>query len=287
MPGIVLSGPAKPVIDLNGRPVIYFGGTNYLGMSYNENVILAAQEGLIKWGISSAGSRETTGGASVHDLLEEKICEFLQRESAVTCCSGYMVNLVLLQALRNEYDACLVDDGAHCSVKDAVAGSRMRSETFACGDAAELESKLRDLRSKKEKALICSDGVLASGELAPVDEYQALAHKYETAVIMDDAHGIGVLGEHGRGTLEYLGLDGHRVYQTGTLSKAYGCFGGFAAGDGPLTELVRINSAAYVGATPLPPAIAAAAIVSLETANGGRRTETTRAKRALRETSLS
>jgi 8-amino-7-oxononanoate synthase len=268
MPGIVLSGSPKTFVEVEGRPVIYFGGTNYFGMSYNDNVILAAQEGLIKWGISSAGSRETTGGAQAHDLLDARLAEFLRRENIITCCSGYMINLVLLQALSKNYDVCLVDDGSHCSIKDAVAGAGMTGVVFRHADPEDLEAKLKNRRSRGERALICTDGVFASGRLAPLGAYQELAIRYDAAVVMDDAHGIGALGAQGRGTLEHLGVSNDRIYLTGTLSKAFGCFGGFTAGSEPLAGLVRQYSSAYVGSTPLPPAIAAAAIVAIDIVTG-------------------
>ena len=264
MPGIVMSGSAKPIVDVDGKAVIYFGGTNYLGMSYNENVILAAQEGLIRWGISSAGSRETTGSAAVHLQLEEKLAGFLQREFVLTCCSGYIMNLVLLQGLKEKFDTCLLDEAAHCSVRDAVAGASMRLATFKHGDLEGLESSLSRINAQGNRALICTDGVLASGEISPIGEYQKLAAEWDSAVLVDDAHGIGVLGDHGRGAVEFLGLIPERIYQTGTLSKAFGCFGGFAAADEPITEQIRTNSTAFIGSTPLPPAIAAAALVSID-----------------------
>ncbi len=264
MSSIVLGSAAKTVVNLDGKAATYFGGTNYFGMSYNQEVILAAQEGLIKWGMNSAGSRQTTGSAAAHLELEQKLAEALQRPNVVTCCSGYMINLILLQALQGMFDICLLDEGAHCSVRDAVNGSAMPMATFRSCDVDDLGSKLQEHHSLGQKALICTDGVFASGALAPICAYQELARKWEAAILMDDAHGVGVLGKHGRGTLEHLGLPPDCVYQTGTLSKAFGCFGGFVAGDKPLTELVREHSDAYIGSTPLPPAIACAAMVSID-----------------------
>jgi 8-amino-7-oxononanoate synthase len=268
MSEIVLSSAAKPAVELQGRSVIYFGGTNYLGMSFQRDVILAAQEGLIKWGLSSAGSRETTGSAAPHLELEERLERFLGRENVISYCSGYSVNLVLLQALRQEYQVCLVDDGAHCSVKDAVAGAAMQAVFFRHRDPDDLEAKLREHCSGRARPLVCTDGVFAAGTLAPLAEYRRLAGDYGGAVVMDDAHGVGVLGRTGKGTLEHLGVESSGVYQTGTLSKAFGCFGGYAAGDEPIARLIRRRSPAYIGATPLPPAIARAAITSIDFVDG-------------------
>lgn len=264
MSGVVLHGAPKTVVELEGSPVIYFGGTNYFGLSYEDEVILAAQEGLIKWGISSAGSRETTGSAKVHLELENRLCEFLERDNVVTCCSGYMVNLILLQALSGEYDVCLLDQNAHCSVKNAVTGAAMPLATFENDNIKDLESRLKQCQTEGKKALICTDGVYASGALAPLGSYQELAAKWNAAIVVDDAHGVGVLGKKGKGTLEQLGLPSDYVFQTGTLSKAFGCFGGFGAGDEPLSQLVSTRSEAYVGSTPLPAAIASAAIASID-----------------------
>ena len=264
MSHIVLESAAKSTVEVDGRSVLYFGGTNYLGMSYNSEVILATQEGLIRWGLSSAGSRETTGSAAPHFELEKALAGFLEREEAVSYCSGYSVNLVLLQALRGSYDICLVDSGAHCSVRDAVAGSEMEAVTFKHGDASDLGAKLREHCASGKKPMVCTDGVFSSGAVAPIGDYKDAAMKYGGAVMMDDAHGIGVLGEGGKGTLEHLGVAAEGVYQTGTLSKAFGCFGGFAAGEVPMSRLIRESSPAYIGATPLPPALAGAAIVSID-----------------------
>ncbi|HUX08038.1 MAG TPA: pyridoxal phosphate-dependent aminotransferase family protein [Acidobacteriota bacterium] len=264
MSNIVLRSAAKTTVELDSRSVLYFGGTNYFGMSYNRDVILTAQEGLIRWGISSAGSRETTGSAAPHVALEEALAGFLEREEVVSYCSGYSINLVVLQALRGVYDICLVDAGAHCSVKDAVTGSAMPSVTFEHRSAEDLAAKLRQHCASGEKPVVCTDGVYSSGALAPMAEYREAALSCGGAVMMDDAHGVGVLGETGKGTLEYLGVEAEGVYQTGTLSKAFGCFGGFVAGDAPISQLIRSGSPAYVGATPLPPAFAGAAMASID-----------------------
>ena len=277
MPGLILTGASKSVVDIDGRPVVYFGGTNYLGLSYHQDVIMAAQEGLIRWGLSSSGSRETTGGASVHDQLEQRLAEFLGRSNAVTCCSGYLMNLILLQALKESYSVCLLADSAHCSLTDAAAGSGMPTHTFRCGDPEDLAEKLQRHCTRKG-ALICCDGVLSSGELAPLDAYHEQAVKWNSALVVDDAHGFGVLGKRGRGTLEHYGIDGKHSYQTGTLSKAFGCFGGYAAGEGSLARLVRHCSDAYVGSSPTPPAIAAASIAAIDIVQGDTSLRTNLAK---------
>ena len=267
MPGLILRGASKPVVDLDGRQVVYFGGTNYLGLSYHQDVIMAAQEGLIKWGLSSSGSRETTGGAIVHDELERRLADFLGRREVVTCCSGYLMNLILLQGLKSSYDACLLDESAHCSLFDAAAGSGIPHATYRTGDIEELSFKLKR-HSAGKGSLVCCDGVLSSGELTPLDLYYEEALKWNSALVVDDAHGFGVLGKCGRGTLEHFGIDGVHAYQTGTLSKAFGCFGGYAAGGGGFARLVRRDSPAFAGATPIPPAIAAASMAAIGIVEG-------------------
>jgi 7-keto-8-aminopelargonate synthetase-like enzyme len=269
MPKYVLNSAAKPVIDIDSTSLIYFGGTNYLGLGFNTDIVFAAQEGIIRWGITSAGSRQITGGAVVHDLLEQCLADFLGCEKTCTIGSGYLSDLMVLQGVREEFDVALVDEKVHVSVTDAVHAVRMPLHTFKHRDPNALEKKLKKLTESGKRVLICADAVFPFGLISPLGEYQKLARQYGTMLMTNDSHGFGILGENGRGSVEYHGLGFDAVILNGSLSKAVGCYGGYTATTDERMQSIYKNSNAYIGSAPLPPAIAHASFAALEAIRKG------------------
>jgi 7-keto-8-aminopelargonate synthetase-like enzyme len=271
MPQYILNSAAKTVIDIDGTSYLFFGGTNYLGLGYHPDIIMAAQEGLIRWGLNTAGSRPTTAGVRIHLKLEDKIREFLNCEDVITSCGGYLSDLQVVQAIADDFDICVMDENTHVSVKDAVASKAMIVRHFKHREPNSLEDELKKLSKAGKSCLVCTDTVFpTSGLLAPLNKYDELASRYGATILTNDAHGLGVLGENGKGTLNYFGLGFDNIILNGSMSKALGCFGGFSAGNKPLEENIRTRSNVFIGATPLPPAIAEAAIVAIDiiTRNG-------------------
>jgi 8-amino-7-oxononanoate synthase len=264
----VLERGTGPVVEVDGQRLIYLGGTNYFGMSSSPDVTATLKEAVERWGLSPGGGRTTSGTALPHLELEARIEELLGAAAAVLAASGYVAGSILVQAFSERYDVCLVDELSHASLRDAARGAGLPSVEFAHRDPDDLQRKARALRAEGRRVLVATDGVFPTdGTLAPLVEYRLAARELEIGLLVDDAHGIGVLGSRGGGLPEHLAIPPSELLYAGSLSKAFGAFGGFAAGTGELRDLVR-RSGAYVGATPLPPALAVAARRAVEIVRG-------------------
>lgn len=258
-----LNGPVGTHIELEGRRFLFFAGNNYLGLANHPAVREAAAAAVETYGLSSSASRETTGTCTLHLELERQLAVFKNRADAVIFSSGYLGNKILLQALQERFATVLADRWSHPSVVDGVPREIEEIVFYDHGDTDHLARLLGE--RPKAGAVIITDGVFAlTGEIAPLDRIHALARQHRAVVVVDDAHATGILGEHGRGTPEHFGLDGAGdLYQTETMSKALGCFGGFIASTRELIGTIRTGSAAYIGSTALPPPVAAAGTAAL------------------------
>jgi glycine C-acetyltransferase/8-amino-7-oxononanoate synthase len=251
---------AKTVID--GREVDYFCGCGYFGLQGHPEIVEAACEAVRRYGIGSATSRWGYGNNPVLLDVEASAAEFFAAESALYYVSGYLGNSILLQGLRDDYDVIFVDRESHYSVLDGASLAGKPVVPFAHRDADDLKRQVgRHLTPSQRPLLIC-DGVFPiSGEISPIPEYaEVLERCHEFTICVDDAHATGVIGEMGRGSLEYLGLSGPRLYSSGTLSKALGGHGGIIAGDRSLIErLQRESRMPFASSAPPTPAAAATA----------------------------
>ncbi len=244
-------------VVLAGRELSHFGGCDYLGLSSHPRVLAALEDGLSRYGVSPGASRETSGNAREHEQLEDALARFLGREAAVLLPEGWLADAALAESLAEECDLALVDERAHESLPAAARAAGLRAVSYGHADAVALVRRLDEHRP--ERPLVLTDGVFpALARCAPVRDI-LLALPASGVLLLDDCHGLGVLGVRGRGTLEHLGIDDERIALTGTLSKALGCYGGFVAATRARIERVRERSACYVGTTPVPPALAAAA----------------------------
>lgn len=248
-------------VTVDGRALVLFAGCNYLGLAQHHEVVAALRAGLDEFGVSSAGSRETTGNTVAHDELELAIARFLGLEAALLVPDGYLSNLVLAQGLAPDVRDALVDREAHVSVRDALAAAGLRAHTFAFCDADDAASVAA--RAGLERFAVFTDGAYPVMKgVAPLPQLLEVLPGDGTLAV-DDCHGLGVLGARGRGTAEHWNVDDRRLVVTGTLSKALGVFGGFVAGARATIDLCRERSRAYVGSTPIPPALARASLASL------------------------
>ena len=250
-------------ITSNGKPYSYFAGNNYLGLANHPKLITAATDALGKYGVNFSASRQTTGTSDIHLELEKLLAEFKDRQDAVVFASGYLGNRLLLHALKDEYAAIFTDSMAHPSIMDGTPKDIAMLSTYGHCNSDHLESLLK--KSKNYRPLIITDGVFAlTGEIAPIDQIYVLAEKYNALLIVDDAHGTGVLGENGKGTPEHFGLAGaENIYQSETMSKALGAYGGFISSGKELIRNIRSKSAFYGASTALPPPIVAAGCAAL------------------------
>ncbi len=251
--------PASPTrVWWRGRRWIYFGGCDYYRLSHHPRVCAAAAETLAQHGLGVAASRLTTGNHPLYEELEAWLAKFLRLSRALLVDSGYAANLVVAQALAGEVTHAWLDARAHPSLRDAAALLGCCAGEFAHRDAADLRRRLARL-PRGARPVVWTDGVFAhDGSVAPLAGYlEALPAR--GWLVVDDAHGLGVLGPLGRGSLEALGVADRRVILTGTLSKALGGFGGVVAGEAAFIARLLVRSRAFAGSTPPPlPAVAAA-----------------------------
>lgn len=256
-----MQGPASAVTVINGRAYDYFCGCGYLGLQNHPAVLAAAAEALAQYGLSTATSRGGYGEHPVYEELEEQARLTLGCERLLYFASGYMGAAILVQSDLHAGDHFFLDESAHFSLWDAAAMSNHAVSTFKHLDANSLADCLKAELQPSERPLLLTDGLFPiSGEIAPLPNYLETLHKYHGKLIVDDAHALGVLGAHGRGSLEHFGLSGADCLSTATFNKALGGFGGCIAGSKGLINSLEQNSRIFIGSSPPPlPAAAASA----------------------------
>lgn len=256
-PQIPLTGPVGAKANFGKRRYLYFGGTNYLGLAGNPLVRLAASAASAGYGAGFCASRSTTGTSALHLETERMISKFMGTEDACLCTSGGHANEALFSVLLKSGDVVICEKKVHSSIAQSAGGHRVRH--FDEGNLDDLSKILRQTRS----AIIAISGVDSmSGKIAPLDRILGVLPDGDFRVLVDDCHGVGVLGQNGRGTIEHYGIHSPQVYQTATLSKAFGCFGGFIAGSRALCDAVRMTDV-YRESAALPPAATAAGLAAV------------------------
>ena len=251
------------VVNMEGHRVIMIGSNNYLGLTSNPEVKEAAIKAVEKYGSGCSGSRFLNGTLDIHLELEHELAEFLHKEAVVCFPSGFQSNLGIISSVcgRNDYIIC--DKENHASIYDACRLSYAKMLRYEHADMADLEEKLKSVPSDKG-ILIVTDGVFSmGGDIAKLPEMVALKKKYGARLMVDDAHGFGVIGECGRGTAEYFGLEDEVDIIMGTFSKSLASLGGYMAASKKVIEYVRHNSRPFIFAASNPPACVAAALQAL------------------------
>lgn len=256
------SGQDTEVI-INGRKTIMIGSNNYLGLTSDPRVKKAAIEAVEKFGSGCSGSRFLNGTLTLHLELEKRIAEFVHKEAAITFSTGYQSNLGIITALAGRNDYVICDSENHASIVDACRLSFAKILKFEHNDMQDLERILSKIDDKHGK-LIVVDGVFSmEGDIINLPEVVKLAKKYGARVMVDDAHSFGVLGERGRGTAEYFGLEDEVDIIMSTFSKSLASLGGFMAGKADVVDYVKHSSRPFIFSASIPPANAAAAIEAL------------------------
>lgn len=257
-PQIEPRGPRHVVWE--GEEYLFFGGNDYHRLAFHPEVVEAACAAAHKWGLNVSGSRSTSANHPLYEALEDRLSRYLGAEAACVLSTGYMSNAILLQAIADSFTHLLIDAKAHSSLVDAAMATRHPHVVFDHLSMESLEKALANLPSRASP-LVLTDGIFAStGEIAPLAEIHALS----VSIVADDAHGIATVGSRGKGSWSECGIGRDRFYQTGTLSKGLGSFGGLIAADKQTIDLVKSRSSAFTGGTPIPLPMAAAAIKSLE-----------------------
>ena len=252
-------------VKINGKRTIMIGSNNYLGLTSDPRVIEAGVQALKKYGSGCSGSRFLNGTLDLHVELEEKLAKFLQKEAVVTFSTGFQSNLAIISAIVGRNDFILCDKENHASIYDACRLSFGKMIRFEHSNMQDLEQKLSQIDTTNGGILIVTDGVFSmSGEICKLPEIVALAKKYGARVMVDDAHGLGVLGEHGRGTAEHFGLENEVDIYMGTFSKSLASVGGYMASTAEVAEYVRHTSRPFIFSASITPASVACALKSLE-----------------------
>ncbi len=253
---------AEVVVD--GRRMIMLGSNNYLGLAADPRVKRAAIEAIEKWGAGTTGSRLLNGTLELHGDLEKRLARFLRRDAAIFFTSGYMANVGAISSLAARGEFVIIDRHAHASIVDGARLSYAEVRRFRHNDVRDLERVLESCGDAGK--LVAVDGVYSmDGEIAPLPRIIEACRKYGARLLVDDAHGFGVLGRGGRGTAEHFGLEGEVDVIVGTTSKSLPAVGGFAAGDQPVIDYLRYGTTnrPFVFAASPPPAVVAAVRAAL------------------------
>lgn len=262
----IVESKVGSVTTINEKEYLYFAGTGYFQLQSHPEMIKAACNATIKFGIGSATSRTISGTTNLLLELEHNIAGFFEAEAAVYLPSGYLSNIAGFQALEELglFDVIFIDENAHYS---NIGGARLIGKkiiTFNHLSFADLRNKIKKHLKGDEKPLIVSDGLFPIwAELAPLAEYLKIAEEFNGAVWIDDSHSVGILGENGRGIYEYLQLESKRLFMGATLSKAFGAYGGFVIGNSKFIKTVKTGNV-ITGSSSPPNAMVAAALKGLE-----------------------
>ena len=250
-------------VIMNGRRVLMFGSNSYLGLTNHPRVIEAAAEATRRYGTGCAGSRFLNGTIDLHLQLEHELAKWTGKEDVMVYSTGFQVNLGVVSCVTGREDYVICDELDHASI---VEGRRLSFSTprkYRHRDMASLERELARCHPEAIK-LIVTDGVFSmEGDIAPMDEIVRLARKYDANVMVDEAHGFGVLGPEGRGTCHHFGVADEVDLLMGTFSKSFASIGGFIASDKDTINYLRHNSRSYIFSASLTPAATAAAMESL------------------------
>ena len=259
----IMDSPQQPVMQVNGKTMLTFCSNDYLGLANHPAVIKAFQQAANQYGVGSGAAHLVNGHSRLHQQLEEALAEFTKRERALLFSTGYMANLGLTTALAERHDTVYQDRLNHASLLDAAQLSGAKLVRYPHNDIEQLAKRMRAQASGQQ--LIVTDGVFSmDGDTAPVKALAALAKQQEAWLIVDDAHGFGVLGATGAGLLEAEQLEPEDAVLMGTLGKAIGTAGAFVAGSNDLIEYLIQTARPYIYTTAQPPAIAAASLASLQ-----------------------
>lgn len=252
---------AHVVVD--GKRYIAFCSNDYLGLANHPALIEAVREGAAQYGVGAGASHLVLGHMRAHERLESELAAFVGLPRTLLFSTGYMANLGVVTALLTRADAVFADRLNHASLNDACLLSRAQFKRYAHNDLAQLERLLAATQARRK--LIAVDAVFSmDGDIAPVRELLALAERYDAWLMLDDAHGFGVLGAQGRGVLEHFNVKHARIIYMATLGKAAGVAGAFVAGDETLIETLTQRARTYIYTTAMPPLLATALSKSLE-----------------------
>jgi len=258
-----LTSKQDTIVHMEGKEMIMIGSNNYLGLTSHPEVIQAAIDATLKYGTGVSGSRFLNGTLNLHKELEAELAAFLNKEDCTIFSTGFQSNLGIISAIAGRNDIIFSDKENHASIYDGTRLSYAEVVRYEHADMEDLEQKLAKAPDNKG-LLIITDGVFSmSGDIANLPEITRLAKKYGARVMVDDAHGLGVMGKHGRGTAEHFGLEKDVDIIMGTFSKSLASLGGYVAAERDVVDYIRHNSRPYIFSAAIPPSNTAAALQAL------------------------
>ena len=258
-------GSPGAVVVLEGKEVINFASNDYLGLAGDERLITAAVNAVKEFGTGSTGSRLLTGQRSLHQELERAIASLKQTQDAIVFSSGYLANIGAITALVGKRDLVLSDQYNHSSLKNGAILSGANITEYPHCNTEVLKNQLIEQRKNYRRCLIITDSVFSmDGDLCPLPELLDLAEKFNCMLLVDEAHGTGVLGKNGAGCVEHFGCTGRELIQMGTLSKALGSLGGYITGSATLIDYIKNRAPSWIYTTALSPADTASALTAIE-----------------------
>jgi 8-amino-7-oxononanoate synthase len=257
-------GGTRVVIE--GRELVMAGSNNYLGLTHDPRVTEAAREAISRFGTGCTGSRFLNGTLSIHEEMEERLARFLGREAVITSGAGYQTNLGAIATLAGKSDVIFGDRDNHASIIDGARLAFAKHLKYRHNDVADLERLLESTEvAPGGGRLIVTDGVFSMlGDLAPLPQIVDLAQRHGARTMVDDAHAVGVLGEHGRGTAEHFDLHDDVDLVIGTFSKSFACLGGFVAGPAKVVDYIRHTSRSVIFSASVTPASVATVLACLD-----------------------
>ncbi|MBW8079140.1 MAG: 8-amino-7-oxononanoate synthase [Gallionella sp.] len=258
-----LDTPQSPHIVVDDKSYLAFCSNDYLGLANHPQLISALQNGAQQWGVGAGAAHLVSGHFAPHHQLEIQLAEFVHKPAALLFSTGYMANLGVVQALVGKADTVFADKLNHASLNDAMLLSRAQIKRYRHGDMTQLTEQLA--QTKNGRKLIITDAVFSmDGDLAPLPELLALCEQHDAWLLVDDAHGFGVLGQQGRGSLAHFNLDSPRIIYMATLGKAAGVSGAFVAAEQVVIDTLINHARSYVYTTATPPALSVALLQSLQ-----------------------
>lgn len=263
-----LSSSQSSHIEVNGKDVLNFCANNYLGLANHPKIISAAKNALDEWGFGLASVRFICGTQELHLKLEAEVSQFLGMEETILFSSCFDANGGVFEALFGSEDAIISDELNHASIIDGIRLSKAARYRYANRDMGDLEAQLIAAKDARQRVIV-TDGVFSmDGYLAPLREICDLADKYGALVMVDDSHAVGFMGEHGRGTPEFAGVEGRIDFVTGTFGKALGgAAGGYVSGRAEIIALLRQRARPYLFSNSLPPVVVAGTLAAIELAS--------------------
>ncbi len=259
-----ISSGQDPVVVIDGKPVVMLGSNNYLGLTSHPEVKRAAQDAIAKYGSGCAGSRFLNGTLDIHTTLEEKLAAFMRKPAALTFSTGFQVNLGVISCLVERGDVVYLDKLDHACIIDGARLGFGSVVKFHHNDIDDLRRRL-SVHDSRKASLIVVDGVFSmEGDIVNLPEVVKVAREHACRGMVDDAHGVGVLGDHGRGTAEHFGLEAEVDLVMGTFSKSLASVGGFIAGDERVINWIKHHARSLIFSAAPPPASVAAVLKALE-----------------------